>query len=356
MKSKKLCIFLTVIILTFTIVTLFTAGCKEKEPPAEEIVAEEPEQEEEDDIIDTRLLSPYTGTHVDGVFLTPICVLIENHPSARPQSGLSSADLIYEIPVEGGYTRFLAIYDSPFEGRIGPVRSARPYFVYLVEEHEGILAHCGNSIHTEEVFRAVKSKHIDEIFNAPYFQRDNSRKAPHNLYTDLSLLFRGAKDKGFLPSEEEIASKTIQPYFTFQPPEEQSDEATKIEIFFSNENYVDYILDDEGGYTRYNNGKLFIEAETGEAITVKNIIVQFVEAQSFTSEGHLRIKQVGEGKGLFFTAGSIEEITWEKKNNTSKTVFKGENGDLILAPGQTWIHLLPLYGKIDWSSNNESVQ
>ena len=432
-QSKR---FLSVIsiFIVFIIVASFTVGCKGPEPiiieEPEEIAEPEEEEEEEEEIIDLRPLSPYTGVHVDEVFSTPICVIVENHPNSRPQSGLSHADLVYEIPVEGGYTRFLALYASPYEGRIGPVRSARPYFVYLAKEHEdGVLAHCGYSIHTVQILRDIRSKNIDEMSNGAYFERDRNRRMPHNLYTSLELLFQGAIKRGYIEiiDEDESGdgssgedgvnnngssnnSVSIQPFFSFiyegqraneinetardgqgasaprvsqitiegqdeaaathQSAAEQQETvsqgaaaphqaaaqesapkeaATKVEIKFSSDNYVDYIMDSEGNYTRHNNGKLFTDAETEEGITIKNIIVQFVAAQSFTSEGHLRITQVGEGKGLLFTGGTVEDITWVKKDNLTRTYFIGENGELFLTPGATWIHFVPTYSKVQWS-------
>ncbi len=346
MKTKSpFYLFIFVII----IVSFLAAGCKVPEeittPPINNEL-EKDNLEQDEKLTPQGPFSPYTGACVADIYPRPLCVLIENHPKARPQSGLAYAELVYEVPVEGGYTRFLALYASPYEGDIGPVRSARPYFAYLIKEHDGIMAHCGYSIHTEEVLKNIRSKYIDERFNPLYFWREKSRKMPHNLYTSLSLLLQGAEKKNYLSDSKE----SIQPFFTFKTSENQTQAVSKIKIKFSSANYVEYLKNSEGSYTRYNDGDLFIEAETGEEISVKNIIVQFIDAHTFTSEGHLRITLIGEGKGLLFSGGTVEEITWKKDSEQTRTVFTGENGKLLLAPGNTWIHLVPQSSKVEWSS------
>lgn len=341
----------SIFVLIIIIVALFTAGCKVQEESTGSQIENEPAEEKpevEELPIPQGPLSPYTGTCVDEIFAVPFCVLVENHPKARPQTGLADAELVYEVPVEGGYTRFLALYASPYEGEIGPVRSARPYFAYLIKEHNGIMAHCGYSIHTEEVLKAIKLKYIDERFNPLYFRREKSRKMPHNLYTTIEKLFQGAEDKKLLPKQE----TQIQPFFSFCDPQDLQDNQTAslVEIKFGPVNYVEYRKNSEGNYIRYNNDSLFIEAETGEGIAVKNLIVQFVDTHTFTSEGHLRIKLTGEGKGFLFSGGNVEEITWEKKSEQARTVFRGKDGEILLAPGNTWIHLVPQNGTVAWSS------
>lgn len=347
MKRKKP---FYVFIFIATIVAFFATGCKVPEEPAappEDYKLDEKENIElEEEPVPQGPFSPYTGTRVDEIFPVTFCVLIENHPKARPQAGLADAELVYEVPVEG-YTRFLALYASPYKGEIGPVRSSRPYFAYLIKEHNGIMAHCGYSIHTEEVLKKIKLKYIDERFNPQYYRREKSRKMPHNLYTSLEKLFLGAKDKNFLQEQEEA----IQPFFSFLDLHDQKEEqiASKIAIKFSSTDYVEYRKDAQHNYTRYHNGDLFIDAETKKGITVKNIIVQFVNTRTFTAEGHLSIQLTGEGKGFLFSGGTVEEIKWEKDNEQNRTIFSGENGELLLSPGNTWIHLVPQSGKIDWS-------
>ncbi|MBI5221693.1 MAG: DUF3048 domain-containing protein [Candidatus Magasanikbacteria bacterium] len=111
-------------------------------------------------------------------------IMIDNHPDARPQSGLVAAKIVYEAPAEGGITRYFAIFDSiQSVEKVGPVRSARPYFVDWLEEYSGLYMHCGGA---PEALAKIKSEKVfdaDEFFNGPYYWRDESRIAPHNLFT-----------------------------------------------------------------------------------------------------------------------------------------------------------------------------
>ena len=159
------------------------AGCSEKpqeqEPPLLENPIEEPEPGQK------------TVNRVK-----PITVVINNHAAARPPSGLQEASIIYEFLVESGITRFLAVYDTLLDEdvTVGPVRSLRPYFAVQAMEHGGAVAHSGYSDRTRDMIRGLGVK---EVTSATYLWRDNSRKAPHNLYTSMEKLYsaRGASDR-----------------------------------------------------------------------------------------------------------------------------------------------------------------
>ena len=114
---------------------------------------------------------------------------IDNITVARPQSGISKASLVYEAPVEAGITRFLAIYPEGEDvERIGPVRSARPYFLDWAAEFDALFVHVGGSPEALEKLRAYDMRDLNEFFNGAYFWRDRSRSAPHNTYTSTEKL------------------------------------------------------------------------------------------------------------------------------------------------------------------------
>ncbi|HHT47133.1 MAG TPA: DUF3048 domain-containing protein [Firmicutes bacterium] len=353
MKRNKIC-FLVLLCCLFNalILSFFLIGCnptpedpvdiedeyQDKEPEDPEITDPAPEEEKDP--------SPYTGLPVDEIFGRPYAIMIDNLPKARPQSGLKDAELVYEVPVEGGTTRFITFWLTPYDKEIGPVRSARPYFAHLAKEQDAILAHCGYSIHTEAVIREIKLKHIDERYNPLFFKRDKSRNMPHNLYTNLSRLAQGAEKFNYLQTED----VTVAPFFNFEEKEIPENIVSHISISFISHNHVEYRWNSQGKYTRYNEGKLFVDANDGEAVEVKNIIVQFADFRTFTEEGHLDVTLLGKGNGLYFSEGSVEEIVWQKDSYSEKTYFFDKNGNEIkLSKGNTWIHIVPQYGKIEWS-------
>ena len=143
-------------LLLFLILTLLLASCKADTLPEEPLTSENELEEKIDSEKKPEIpekTSPFTGLPTEEIFDYPYAIIVENLPPARPQSGLSKAEIVYEVPTEAFISRFLALYISPYEEEIGPVRSARPYFAYLAQEYDSILAHCGYSIHTEAVLK-----------------------------------------------------------------------------------------------------------------------------------------------------------------------------------------------------------
>ena len=125
----------------------------------------------------------------------PFMVIVENSTAARPQSGLSSADIIYETSAEGGIPRFIALFQQNQPDVIGPVRSVRPYFIDIAEDYNIPFAHCGGS---EEALNEIQTTSslmsINEISNSNYFWRSSDRVAPHNLYTSSTNLLKYISD------------------------------------------------------------------------------------------------------------------------------------------------------------------
>ncbi|MGI6307976.1 MAG: DUF3048 domain-containing protein [Dethiobacteria bacterium] len=352
-KRKSVCF----LVLFFLILTFLLEGCKVHTNPekpaadAQQSGTEENEGLKNEPPATPEELSPFTGLPASEIFNRPYAIIIENERAARPQAGLQEAELVYEAPAEGGITRFLAFFISPFEGDIGPVRSARPYFAYLADEYDGILAHCGYSIHTVAVLADLKLKHINEIPNPLYYKRLKSRKMPHNLYTSLPMLATGAEKFNYLQGSPPAD------FFPFAEHEKPAEIVSSIALTFNSRNSVEYRWNPQGTYTRYNDGSLFIDSNHGKPVEVKNIIIQLVNTRIFTEEGHLEITLLGEGKGFFFSGGNIKEIKWEKDSYSEKTRFSGVDGsDLRLAPGNTWIHLLPQSGKVEWQMEKNPEQ
>src|SRR5690554_4132821 len=188
---RKLLLILLVCILAF-----MTMGCGDKKESPEtglnqEEIQGEPEVEEVTPEID-----PLVKAEKDmpGGFI----VSIDNHRNAYPQSGLDKADRVYEILAEGGITRYLAVFHSHEAEKIGPIRSARYYFAYIVKGHDFPFAHAGGNNDAIVLIPKLKIKDLDEIYNSSaYFYRDKSRKMPHNLYTNSELLMKGADKKKF---------------------------------------------------------------------------------------------------------------------------------------------------------------
>ena len=182
-------------------ISMLVVGCSatpetaEPEPPVEE------PQETEETVQET---APLTGLDVEDRLEHPVVmVMVNNHPQARPQSGLNRADIVFEILAEGEITRFAAFYHSETEGTIGPVRSARPYYMDLAEGMGAVIAHAGGSPAAKERFTQPGYPSLDGIAGgSQYFTREEFRQAPHNLYTSMEQLLQGVADNQFTGSED----------------------------------------------------------------------------------------------------------------------------------------------------------
>jgi len=268
----------------------------------------------------------------------PLSIMVENSEGARPQSGLDKANIVYEVLAEGGITRFLAIYYDQDAEEVGPIRSARPYFVSKSLEHQAIYAHAGGS---EEAYNFIKEEKIDDINEFVDFQpfwRSVDRKPPHNLYTSTIKLRKEANKLGYI----EMIKKQEYQFEIDRNERLTGGETDTIVIPYNNIYKITYKYQPESmKYLRFMNDEPHIDAKTKEQLAVDNIIIQFAGSKVIDEEGRLAIDFIGKGKGLLFFKGSAEEIIWEKQDLTSKTIFMYKEGDRIaLTPGNVWIQIV----------------
>ena len=269
----------------------------------------------------------------------PISIMIENSEGARPQTGLDKANIVYEVLAEGGITRFLAIYYDQDSEIVGPVRSARPYFVSKSLEHQAIYVHVGGS---EEAYSFIKEERIDDINEFIDFQpfwRSTDRSPPHNLYTSTTKLRSEANKLGYI----EMIKKQEYQFETDRNEVLNGRKTNTINIPYNSIYSVTYTYEIESmKYLRFMNDVPHIDAETRKQIAVDNIIIQFVPTKVVDEEGRLSIDFIGEGKGLLFFKGGSEKIIWKKEDMKSRTVFYFQQGDRIaLNPGNIWLQIVP---------------
>jgi len=276
----------------------------------------------------------------------PLSIMVENSEGSRPQSGLDKANIVYEVLAEGGITRFLAIYYDQDTEEVGPVRSARPYFVSKSLEHQAIYVHVGGS---EEAYNFIKEENIDDINEFVDFQpfwRAQDRMPPHNLYTSTIRLRKEANKLGYI---EMIKKQEYQ--FEIDINERLTGRETDSIVIPYNSGYkVSYRYQPSSTkYLRFMNDDPHIDAKTKMQLTVDNIIIQFAETKVIDKEGRLAIDFIGKGKGLLFFKGSSEEIIWEKQDLQSRTIFMYKEGNRIaLTPGSVWIQIVPSDIKIQY--------
>ncbi|MCL1905563.1 MAG: DUF3048 domain-containing protein [Clostridiales bacterium] len=312
----------------------------EQEPPEREapVPIPEPESEPEPEPV----LNPLTHMPVaDEAALErrAVIVSIDNHKPARPQAGISTADIMYEVPAEGGISRLLALFFVDAPELIGPVRSARPYMVDIAREWQGLFVHCGGSADALRYLAKGEVNWLNEMSSSKYFWRDKKRSMPHNLFTASENIYSFLEYKGWKTVE---TPRALRFYSEEEGPPLDAAKADILHINYPDRgNKNSYIYDPESFlYARSIGDDPHIDINTEGQVQAANILVQQIKSKVLDSEGRLEINLVGEGGAMLFTRGTVQEGNWMRASLDSPTYFRGEDGlEWCLAPGQTWIHL-----------------
>lgn len=286
--------------------------------------------------------------YLDGVLVSekeknlfPFALTIENIVESRPQSGLVKAKLVIEAPVEGGITRLLAFYDGSEDlSEIGPIRSARPYFLDWAAELKALYVHVGGSPEALTMIKRLDILNLNQFFKYWYFWRSNKRYAPHNVYSSTKLLLQAAQDKDLDNQGNFEVWKFKDDLVVEKRPQEVKD----IIIDYSTPEYkVEWKYDPQNNsYLRYQAGAPHLEVGGGK-IMAKNVIIQFAEVKIIDEEGRRQIKTVSANKALIFRDGQTIVGTWKKEERNTRTKFYDELGQEIeFNAGQTWIELVPV--------------
>ena len=266
----------------------------------------------------------------------PVAVSIDNSSDARPQSGMQDADIVYEVEAEGNIPRFIAIFNDTLPESVGPVRSARVYFLDILQEYDAMLVHVGgpkgrgNASDVYVKFDELGMQHIDD--SGAYIWRDYSKSAPHNCFTntsaDQSAYTYEPTPRSFLYSDEGL------------PASAQSGAALTVP-YNTAENKSIYTYDEKlGAYLRSNGSRPLTDANTGEQVQVKNVIVQFA-SHSMIDEIHINIKLTGAGEAWILSGGRCVKGSWERESADASTVFYDAKGnEVALQPGNTWINVV----------------
>lgn len=276
----------------------------------------------------------------DKVLTRPLAVMINNAPAARPQSGISEADILYEVLAEGGITRLIGIFQSQTGVvKIGPIRSIRPYLIDIGESHGGITVHAGGSPAAYAILQRQKKADLDEIGRAgAYFWRDKTRKAPHNLYSNAAKLQEGAEKFGY-------AKDKAVPGYRFGNPDQApagGQAADSFNVRFLLKSYeVGYKYDAEQRiYLREVNGKAHLDLNNSKPVAASNVIVMGADHKTLDDVGRLAVDVELGGKALLFQRGKMFEGKWTRKpNDVIRFVKDGE--EAALYPGTTHILIVP---------------
>lgn len=284
----------------------------------------------------------------------PYAVMINNLGAARPyHTGLQEAYMVYEMVVEGGITRYLALFkDKPLEV-VGNVRSSRHYYLDYALENDAYYVHWGWSPQAQSDISSLKINNLNGLYDAkPYFFRQNLPvDMEHTAFVNLKEMNNLVKKKGYRTETNKDVLLNYSPTNIDLEKFTDKKDATNVDIKNSKYFTTNYVYDSSiNAYKQYVNNKEHKDYETKKQYTVKNIIVYKVKYNSIDSYGRQDIDNIGKGDGYFITNGVAIPITWEKKSRESQTIYRYKDGtEITVNDGNTWIHIVPTTGNIDLS-------
>ena len=279
-----------------------------------------------------------------------IAVMIDNHNQAWPQAGLNKAYLVYEIIVEGGETRLMAVFKGVNVDKIGPVRSSRHYFLDYAMENDAIYAHYGWSPLAESDIKSYNINNLNGITESTStFWRVKDKSAPHNAVTSTDALLKAAKAKGYKTTS---TKKSVLNYTTDNVTLEDGQGATSITIPHSNLQTVKYVYDEDNQvYKRYARNKAQTDWDTGDSITTKNIIITMCDnytLEDSENKGRQGLKNIGTFNGYYITNGRAIKIKCIKESRNAQTKYQDLQGNEIkVNDGNTWINICPTDAKLE---------
>lgn len=325
-KAFKICCILLLTVVLF--------GCNKKET-AETVNGETSnESEKKLQIVDLDSQS------------RPHAIMINNNHAAWPQSGLQDAYLVYEIIVEGGITRMMALYKDQETAKIGSIRSSRHYFLDYALENDAIYVHFGWSPQAQSDISSLKINNINGLYDNSFWRDTTLNRAyEHTAFTNIEKLNATAKQKGY---RTETNQDLLLNYSVDEINLNEMNEsivANNVSIKYSYYHTTSYEYDSENKvYKRSMSGVANTDLVTGKQYTVKNIITYKVTDVAYDNYTKLRdLKNIGSGEGYYITNGYAVPITWEKSSRSSQTVYKYKNGQEIdVNDGNTFIQIQPI--------------
>ena len=321
-------------LLLVLLLTLSLIGCGQ---PTEPVVSDDPVIE--DPVVETvvpEIVKQYRST------TRPYAVMIDNDDqNARPQAGVEDAYLVYEMMVEGGASRMMAFFRDVNTAKIGPVRSSRHYFLDYMREHGAIYIHFGWSPRAQSDLESFGFDKVNGVLGEDgdiYWRERKFAGDWHSAYTSIEKINKKVAAKGFTTEGKATAIPMENEFFL-----PQGTDHGDIRLTYSGGYRVGYTYDAESKtYKRYINGAPH-NMQSGAQLAPTNVIALEV-ANYPLGDGSARqdLATVGSGKGVFFSGGKAQTLTWSKPSRFEETTYTLSDGSALkLNPGQTFIQLVP---------------
>lgn len=282
----------------------------------------------------------------------PYAVMINNIQQALPQCGVSQAEIVYEIPAEGGVTRMMAIFtDISDVKKIGSLRSIRPYYADVGISYDAIVVHAGGSEESYTEMSGYDVDHLDGVLRTYVegaFYRDPDRMyygIEHSLFCIGEKLIDAAEGEGFSLTHEDGAYD-YGLSFSEDAAEQCTDEALYAEIGYNSFKTTSFEYNNNNGlYYAFEYGSEYVDDDAGVQMTFKNLLFLTTDVSVIDSAGRLRVRTTGTGEGWFVCGGKCVEITWERESNTDPFRYYLKDGTpLELGVGTTYVGIRPESG------------
>lgn len=290
--------------------------------------------------------NPLTGLYdlpEDMVGKRPISVMINNHHASWPQRGISLADIIYEVPVEGGLTRLMAVYADYGEvPEFGSVRSVRHDFVELSMPFDTIFIHWGGS---DAGYQSLWNHHVDDLdgmaYGTTYFYTDRSlgKSVEHTRFMTQENLQDALKNLDF-PLEGETPEAYS--FAEEEDPVSYPEAGTGVSFAFSGSVKSAFAYDTAAGdYTKTEYGEPVIDGTTGQPVHIKNVFLLYDSVPLMSDGLHVDLS-LSSGEGWYLTNGTRTAIRWSKGDADAPLTFTDANGGtLTVNPGNSWVSFIP---------------
>ena len=283
----------------------------------------------------------------------PIAVMYDNNVGYNSHAGLQDAYLSYEIIVEGGLTRIMALFKDKDVSLIGPVRSSRHYFLDYALESDAIYCHFGWSEFAKNDIIALCVNNINGLTNESAYWRDKNIRAPHNVFTSTETLYKKAKESTYKTevSDWKLLNYSVDEINLSNDENTNSIIANNVNLKYSNYQTTSYSYDSENNYyLRSMDSNPHVDKNTKEQLHYKNIIVEKVSNHNLDSYGRQDLDTVGSNDGYYITNGYAIPITWNKSSRSSKTKYTDINGkEIKVNDGNTFIQIIPVTTQIEIS-------
>lgn len=287
-------------------------------------------------------------TDVDATTRHPLGVIIENHTDARPQSGLISASIVYEAIAEGGITRFLAIYGTKLSEKVGPIRSARTYFVDWAHGYDAYLAHVGGNIDALDKIKAESILDLDQFRYPSAYWREKGLNvsSEHTMFASIPKLYDQAATDKYATSNDFAVFQFKDDPKPESPEYAAIPDSQTISIDYGNANYNVVFTYDKStnSYKRSLAGTPHLDRETKEQISPKNVVVMIVDRKAIKTrinESGYEMTTVGEGVAKIFIDGKTIEGKWKKTAKDQREKFYDSTGaEIVFNRGQFWISVI----------------